>query len=147
MLGGRANRGKVRGHVLLDSVPVDMKAFKRMVGYVEQFGVHDEYSTVKESLLFSAHLRLDSDQVSKANEFVGEIMELLELNRISGSVCKSLSVEENKKLTIGVEMVANPSVLFADEPTSGLDARGAAIVMQGIKNVARSGKCTFELLM
>ena len=42
--------------------------------------------------------------------------------------------------TIGVEMVANPSVIFMDEPTSGLDARAAVIVMQAVKNVSRNGR-------
>ncbi len=40
----------------------------------------------------------------------------------------------------GVEMVANPSVIFMDEPTSGLDARAAVIVMQAVKNVSRNGR-------
>jgi len=138
VLAGRKTTGKVKGHILVNSVPVDMNTFKQVVGYVEQFGVHDVYSTVEESLMFSAGLRLDHPD--KVREFVDEIMDLLELRKIQHSVCGSLSVEESKKVTIAVEMVSNPSVLFADEPTSGLDARGAAIVMRGIQNVARSGK-------
>ena len=43
-------------------------------------------------------------------------------------------------LCAGVEMVANPSVIFMDEPTSGLDARAAVIVMQAVKNVSRNGR-------
>lgn len=51
-----------------------------------------------------------------------------------------LSTEQRKRLTIAVELVANPSVVFMDEPTSGLDARAAAIVMKAVRNVANNGR-------
>lgn len=146
VLAGRKTTGKVRGHILVNHAPVDFKSFKRMVGYVEQFGIHDKYSTVKESLLFSAGLRLPKADRPKMMQFVQEMLDLLELDKISDSVCASLSVEENKKLTIAVEMVANPSVLFADEPTSGLDARGAMIVMRCIQNVALAGRTVISTI-
>mmetsp|Transcript_1495 Transcript_1495/g.1998 ORF Transcript_1495/g.1998 Transcript_1495/m.1998 type:complete len:552 (+) Transcript_1495:2-1657(+) len=74
-------------------------------------------------------------------------MGLLELDPIKDERTRSLSVEQNKRLTIAVELVSNPSVLFADEPTSGLDARAATIVMRSIQNVAKSGRtviCTIH---
>lgn len=58
-----------------------------------------------------------------------------------------LSNEQRKRLTIAVELVANPSVIFLDEPTTGLDARAAAIVMRAVKNVANTGRtivCTIH---
>lgn len=58
-----------------------------------------------------------------------------------------LSTEQRKRLTIAVELVSNPSVIFMDEPTSGLDARAAAIVMRAVKNVAETGRtvvCTIH---
>lgn len=58
-----------------------------------------------------------------------------------------LSTEQRKRLTIAVELVANPSIMFMDEPTSGLDARAAAIVMRAVKNVAGTGRtviCTIH---
>jgi len=51
-----------------------------------------------------------------------------------------LSTEQRKRLTIAVELVSNPSIIFLDEPTSGLDARAAAIVMRAVKNVADTGR-------
>ena len=58
-----------------------------------------------------------------------------------------LSVEQRKRLTIAVELVANPSIIFMDEPTSGLDARAAAIVMRAVRNIVNTGRtivCTIH---
>jgi hypothetical protein len=58
-----------------------------------------------------------------------------------------LSTEQRKRLTIAVELVSNPSIIFMDEPTAGLDARAAGIVMRAVKNVAETGRtvvCTIH---
>jgi ABC-type multidrug transport system ATPase subunit/ABC-type multidrug transport system permease subunit len=147
VLADRKTTGVVTGHILVDGAPPDRRFFKRMVGYVEQFGVHAAQASVEESLAFSAALRLPQHQQHKAAELVANTMELLELGKIANELTVKLSVEENKRLTIAVELVANPSILFADEPTSGLDARAASIVMRSIQNVARSGRtviCTIH---
>ncbi len=83
-------------------------------------------TTVGEAVQFSARLRLPEDvPIGTKDAFVGEIMDTLELTPIAGKVVGSLSdgglsVEQRKRLTIAVELGANPSVLFLDEPTSGL---------------------------
>ncbi|GKA45005.1 AAA+ ATPase domain-containing protein [Tanacetum coccineum] len=51
-----------------------------------------------------------------------------------------LSTEQRKRLTIAVEVVSNPSIIFMDEPTTGLDARLAAIVMRAVKNIVDTGR-------
>ena len=58
-----------------------------------------------------------------------------------------LSTEQRKRLTVGVELVANPSLIFLDEPTTGLDSRAALVVVRVIKRLARSGRtviCTIH---
>ena len=60
-------------------------------------------------------------------------MELVELDSLRDALVglpglSGLSTEKQKRLTIVVELVANPSIM--DEPTSGLDARDATIVMR-----------------
>lgn len=58
-----------------------------------------------------------------------------------------ISAEQRKRLTIAVELVSNPSIIFMDEPTSGLDARAAAIVMRAVKNIVstrRTVVCTIH---
>jgi ABC-type multidrug transport system ATPase subunit len=76
---------------------------------------------------------------------VDEVLETIELDDIKDSLVgipgvSGLSTEQRKQLTIAVELVANPSVMFMDEPTTGLDARAAAIVMRAVKNVADTGR-------
>ncbi|KAJ0959676.1 hypothetical protein J5N97_000668 [Dioscorea zingiberensis] len=57
-----------------------------------------------------------------------------------------LSTEQRKRLTIAVELVANPSIIFMDEPTSGLDARAAAIVMRTVRNTVDTGRTVLFLM-
>ncbi|KAL4420059.1 hypothetical protein ABPG77_007498, partial [Micractinium sp. CCAP 211/92] len=105
-----------------------------------------------EALKFSAALRLPSTTDKQtAAAFVQEVMDLVELTPIRDSPVglpgSGLSVEQRKRLTIGVELVANPSIVFMDEPTSGLDARAASVVMRAVKNTVRTGRavvCTIH---
>lgn len=84
--------------------------------------------------------------------FVDEVMDLVELNPLRDSLVglpgvNGLSTEQRKRLTIAVELVANPSIIFMDEPTSGLDARAAAIVMRTVRNTVDTGRtvvCTIH---
>ena len=75
--------------------------------------------------MFSAQIRLPASLGLEATtKFVDEVMDLVELRPLAnGSVglpgVSGLSVEQRKRLTIAVELVSNPSVVFMDEPTSG----------------------------
>jgi ABC-type multidrug transport system ATPase subunit len=82
-------------------------------------------ATVKEALMFSARLRLDgSVSEAQVREYVDEVIGIVELQPVQNKLVgmpkvSGLSVEQRKRLTIAVELVANPSVVFMDEPTSG----------------------------
>ncbi|CAF1862730.1 hypothetical protein Bca4012_033286 [Brassica carinata] len=153
VLAGRKTGGTIEGDVYISGFPKRQETFARISGYCEQNDVHSPCLTVFESLLFSACLRLPSDIDSETQKaFVHEVMELVELTSLSGALVglpgvDGLSTEQRKRLTIAVELVANPSIVFMDEPTSGLDARAAAIVMRTVRNIVNTGRtivCTIH---
>ncbi|KAL0330277.1 UNVERIFIED_CONTAM: ABC transporter G family member 32, partial [Sesamum radiatum] len=148
VLAGRKTGGHIEGSIYVSGYPKNQETFARISGYCEQNDVHSPCLTVHESLLFSAWLRLSSQcDFATQRAFVDEVMELVELTPLRRALVgvpgvNGLSVEQRKRLTIAVELVANPSIVFMDEPTSGLDARAAAIVMRaaipGVQKI-RSG--------
>jgi ABC-type multidrug transport system ATPase subunit len=90
---------------------------------VEQFDVQTPQLTVRESILFSAKLRLDPSLVSsddKVEAFVDQIMADVELSSLADAPVGTeetfgLSFEQKKRLSIAVELAASPSLIFLDE--------------------------------
>ncbi|KAH9674753.1 ABC transporter G family member 34 [Citrus sinensis] len=153
VLAGRKTGGYTEGDISISGYPKNQATFARVSGYCEQNDIHSPHVTVYESLLFSAWLRLSSDIDSKTRKmFVDEVMDLVELEPLTNAMVglpgvDGLSTEQRKRLTIAVELVANPSIIFMDEPTSGLDARAAAIVMRTVRNTVDTGRtvvCTIH---
>ncbi|WOK97975.1 hypothetical protein Cni_G06683 [Canna indica] len=153
VLAGRKTGGYIEGDIFISGYPKKQETFARVSGYCEQNDIHSPQLTVHESLVFSAWLRLPAEVNSATRKmFVEEVMELVELNTLRGAVVglpgmTGLSTEQRKRLTIAVELVANPSIIFMDEPTSGLDARAAAIVMRTVRNTVNTGRtvvCTIH---
>ncbi|KZV47395.1 pleiotropic drug resistance protein 3-like [Dorcoceras hygrometricum] len=153
VLAGRKTSGTIDGEIRIGGYLKVQSTFARVSGYCEQADIHSPQITVEESLIFSAWLRLQPSIDSKTKyAFVNEVLETIELDGIKDALVgmpgvTGLSTEQRKRLTIAVELVANPSIIFMDEPTTGLDARAAAIVMRAVKNVANTGRtivCTIH---
>uniref|UniRef100_K4AIA6 ABC transporter domain-containing protein n=1 Tax=Setaria italica TaxID=4555 RepID=K4AIA6_SETIT len=128
VLAGRKTGGYIEGDIRISGHKKEQRTFPRIAGYVEQNDIHSP------------------------QEFVEEVMALVELNQLRHALVgrqgyTGLSTEQRKRLTIAVELVANPSIIFMDEPTSGLDARAAAIVMRTVRNTVDTGRtvvCTIH---
>ncbi|XP_024625543.1 pleiotropic drug resistance protein 1 isoform X2 [Medicago truncatula] len=153
VLSGRKTGGYIGGNITISGYPKKQETFARISGYCEQTDIHSPYVTVYESLLYPTWLRLSPDINAETRKmFVEEVMELVELKPLRNAlvglpgVC-GLSMEQRKRLTVAVELVANPSIIFMDEPTSGLDARAAAVVMRTVRNTVDTGRtvvCTIH---
>ncbi|KAL2324893.1 hypothetical protein Fmac_023951 [Flemingia macrophylla] len=153
VLAGRKTGGYIEGSISISGYPKKQETFARISGYCEQNDIHSPNITVHESVQFSAWLRLGSEVKPEIRKmFVEEVMNLVELHPVRNFLVglpgiNGLSTEQRKRLTIAVELVANPSIIFMDEPTSGLDARAAAIVMRTVRNTADTGRtivCTIH---
>ncbi|KAF9592637.1 hypothetical protein IFM89_016294 [Coptis chinensis] len=153
VLSGRKTGGTIEGNIRIGGYPKVQETFARISGYCEQTDIHSPQITVEESVIYSAWLRLPPSIDSNTKyAFVNEVLDTIELDGIKDALVglpgvSGLSTEQRKRLTIAVELVANPSIVFMDEPTSGLDARAAAIVMRAVRNVVNTGRtvvCTIH---
>ncbi|KAG0748729.1 hypothetical protein G6F57_001161 [Rhizopus arrhizus] len=145
VLARRKTIGVVKGDIFLNGEAL-MNDFERITGYCEQMDIHQPMVTVRESLYFSAQLRQSADvPLEEKKEYVEQIIQLLEMDDIAdaqiGAVESGfgISVEERKRLTIAMELVGKPQLLFLDEPTSGLDAQSSYNIIRFIRKLADAG--------
>lgn len=164
VLAGRS-QGSIKGGILVNGLP-PAKDFYKTTGYVQQFDLHgsfsfvfqgitlilsepspfpiDEKSTVRESLEFSALLRQD-DSIPRSRKlaYVNLVLDLLDLTHLSdaivGTFSAGLDACSRKLLSIAVEVVARPTILFLDEPTTGLEVKSANKVVRLLKRLAKNG--------
>lgn len=147
-LAQRQKTGVVTGDMLVDGHPLGTD-FQRGTGFCEQMDLHDQTSTIREALEFSAILRQDRNTPKEEKlNYVNQIIDLLELEDIQDAIIGSLNVEQKKRVTIGVELAAKPSLLlFLDEPTSGLDSQAAFSIVRFLKKLSQAGQaivCTIH---
>ncbi|TYK16457.1 ABC transporter G family member 14 [Cucumis melo var. makuwa] len=143
-LGGRLS-GKLSGKITYNGQPF-CGATKRRTGFVAQDDVLYPHLTVAETLLFTALLRLPSSLTAEEKaEAVERVISELGLTRcrnsmIGGPLFRGISGGEKKRVSIGQEMLINPSLLLLDEPTSGLDSTTAMRIITTVKRLAAGGR-------
>lgn len=151
-LADRTTMGVITGDISVNGRLRD-ESFPRSIGYCQQQDLHLKTSTVRESLRFSAYLRQPAKvSVEEKNKYVEEVIKILEMEHYADAVVgvagEGLNVEQRKRLTIGVELVAKPALLvFLDEPTSGLDSQTAWSICQLMRKLANHGQailCTIH---
>ena len=122
------------------------------LAYVQQEDIFYTQMTVRETLLFAARLRLPQS-VSRAEKErrVDELIDTLGLRRAADTIIgdvrrRGISGGERKRLSIGCELLSEPSLLFLDEPTSGLDSFAAQQVMKLLRKLASSGVTVISVI-
>ncbi|KAH9922740.1 P-loop containing nucleoside triphosphate hydrolase protein [Fomitopsis serialis] len=147
VLSDRTAGGVVTGDRLMNgqSLPID---FRSQTGYVQQMDTHLPSATVREALLFSAKLRQPASvPIEEKEAWVDNCLKMCGLQDYAEAVVGSLGVEQRKRTTIGVELVAKPSLIFLDEPTSGLDSQSAWAIVCFLRSLADAGQsivCTIH---
>lgn len=134
VIAGYKTGGKITGDIFIDSKPKDEKTWKKISGYAEQNDILNPYLTVIETLRFTASCRLPHDVDEE--ERVQQILELMDLkayaNHVIGREQEGEGLEKHvrKRVTIAVQLVIRPRVLFLDEPVSV--KRAAVIVVAAV---------------
>lgn len=145
VLAGRKTTGEIKGDILFNGVD-RTPAIMLQSAYVMQDNVHIGSLTVRETLMYAAHLRLPQTLTQeKKDKRVKKIADMLGL----GEHCDTLVGDENtrgisggqlKRLSIGVEIVNLPDLIFLDEPTTGLDSAISYDVMAAVRNLANQNR-------
>jgi len=145
-LAGRAYYGNVLGKIFVNGEMVDnLDKYGDRIGFVPQDDIMIRECTVEESLYFSARTRLDRKKSkTEIMDIVDNVVQVLGLGHVRHSVIgdedkRGISGGERKRVSVGIELVAQPIILFCDEPTSGLDSAAAKEVCEALKSIAKSG--------
>jgi ABC-type multidrug transport system ATPase subunit/pSer/pThr/pTyr-binding forkhead associated (FHA) protein len=118
-----------------------LAAFSAQLGYVPQDDIVHRDLTVERALYYAAKLRLPSDFTDEQIERrIREALEDVDLSHRRELMVRSLSGGQRKRVSIALELLANPSVFFLDEPTSGLDPGLDRRMMSLLRNLADRGR-------
>ncbi|KAG0206264.1 hypothetical protein BGX28_002261 [Mortierella sp. GBA30] len=134
---------KDEGRILINGQEEELSHYRKLIGYVPQDDIMMRELTVHDVLLHSAYMRLPAHlKRAQMTEKVLEIIDFLGLNSVMDSVVgdaerRGISGGQRKRVNIGMELVADPSILFLDEPTSGLDSSTSGDVCRLLKSIAR----------
>ncbi|PIN27041.1 Transporter, ABC superfamily (Breast cancer resistance protein) [Handroanthus impetiginosus] len=144
-LAGRIAQGSLEGSVRLDGKQVTASYMKMISSYVMQDDQLFPMLTVFETFMFAAEVRLPpSLSTAEKKKRVIELLNQLGLTSathtyIGNEGKRGVSGGERRRVSIGIDIIHKPSLLFLDEPTSGLDSTSAFSVVEKVKDIARGG--------
>ncbi|XP_011657936.1 ABC transporter G family member 17 [Cucumis sativus] len=143
-LAGRIASGSLKGRVSLDGMEMSPGLIKRTSAYIMQDDRLFPKLTVYETLMFAADFRLGPIPKNEKKQRVENMIEQLGLSSarntyIGDEGTRGVSGGERRRVSIGVDIIHGPSVLFLDEPTSGLDSTSAYSVIEKVHNIASTG--------
>ncbi|XP_076239725.1 ATP-binding cassette subfamily G member 4 isoform X2 [Calliopsis andreniformis] len=138
----------VEGSITMNGHERNLSTFRKLSCYIMQDNQLHANLTVAEAMKVASNLKLGTD-VSKAEkeEVIQEILETLGLSEHHRTMTSNLSGGQKKRLSIALELVNNPPIMFFDEPTSGLDSSSCFQCISLLKTLARGGRtiiCTIH---
>ncbi|KAK1603753.1 hypothetical protein QYE76_027426 [Lolium multiflorum] len=144
-LADRIQRDSLRGAVTLNGDALDSRMLRVISAYVMQDDLLYPMLTVAETLMYSAEFRLPrSLSASRKRSRVEALIDQLDLRAAANTIIgdeghRGVSGGERRRVSIGIDIIHDPIVLFLDEPTSGLDSTSAFMVVKVLQRIARSG--------
>jgi ABC-type multidrug transport system ATPase subunit len=136
-------RPATSGYVLINNLDLyrHLDSLKQSIGYVPQDDIIHRELTVYRTLYYVARLRLSRDvSTREIDQIVNEVMDVTGLSERRDVPVGQLSGGQRKRVSIAVELITKPSVIFLDEPTSGLDPATEEKIMKLFRQIAESGR-------
>jgi ABC-type multidrug transport system ATPase subunit len=136
-------RPATSGYVLINNLDLyrHLDSLKQSIGYVPQDDIIHRELTVYRTLYYVARLRLSRDVSGREiDQIVNEVMDVTGLSERRDVPVGQLSGGQRKRVSIAVELITKPSVIFLDEPTSGLDPATEEKIMKLFRQIAESGR-------
>ncbi|HEV2581259.1 MAG TPA: FHA domain-containing protein [Ktedonobacteraceae bacterium] len=119
----------------------NLAAFNTLLGYVPQDDIVHRDLTVERALYYAAKLRLPSDFTKEQIKWrIDEVLEDVEMTERRSLLVSKLSGGQRKRVSIALELLANPGIFFLDEPTSGLDPGLDRKMMALLRRLADRGR-------
>ncbi|EDV57509.1 ATP-binding cassette sub-family G member 1 [Drosophila erecta] len=128
---------------------IEIGKARKLCGYIMQDDHFFPYFTVEETMLMSATLKISNKCVSlkEKRTLIDYLLNSLKLSKTRQTKCSNLSGGQKKRLSIALELIDNPAVLFLDEPTTGLDSSSSFDTIQLLRGLANEGRtivCTIH---
>ena len=125
------------GTVMVGGVELSRKTMQKMTAFVRQQDYLDGNDTVHEAVAFSAFMQMDrAIPRGERKEAVDRTIRQLGLTHARNSKVCQLSGGERRRVSVALQLVARPMILFMDEPTSGLDADNALKLCKCLRSLA-----------
>ncbi|RZF39658.1 hypothetical protein LSTR_LSTR001179 [Laodelphax striatellus] len=141
------DNSRVSGKILVNGKGRNLQKFRKQSCYITQEWSLLNQLTVEETLEIAARFKLPSNtSESDRKSSINEVIEILRLNGSRNTQVKNLSNGQKKRISIGVELMNNPPVLFVDEPTSGLDSSSALQVVSHLQSLALDGRTVIVVI-
>ena len=119
----------------------DYEEMKREIGYVPQQDLVRPSDNVRDTLMAAARIRMPGGSTTEEQSArVDWLMEVLGLSAEKDNLIGSISGGQKKRVSIGIELAADPALFFLDEPDSGLDGPTAGGLMEQLRAIADLGK-------
>ncbi|VEN42428.1 unnamed protein product [Callosobruchus maculatus] len=147
ILAGYVTAG-VKGSIKINGKPREIKLFNKLSSYIMQEDLIQPRLSVREAMVVAANLKLGSKCGHKEKmAVVDEVIHLLGLEKCFDTRTEYLSGGQRRRLSVALELVNNPPVIFLDEPTTGLDNVAIKQCMELLQKITRLGRtviCTIH---